>query len=414
MKIISVTQVKNESDIIESFIRYHINIFDEMIILDNGSADETVFIIHKLIDENLPLKLIKPGDFYHSQNIKLTSLINMAVNEYGADIVLPLDVDEFIISKNPINPRELIETLSQEHYYLVKWITYIPTPQDNYNIKFIPKRITHTRDENLEEFYKVIVPKDIVNMYDVKLSKGNHDLIFNNVDKSKLVKKNLDLNIAHFPLRSKQQCISKIANGWPNTVAVNVDNQPWSFHWKILFDEIKENNDITLEDLEYYSKNYALKEQLDNIEIKNNPMNLDFCKNTEIKYDFKYNYLRNILDNYVYFAQKLVSFKRKFNEIPIIDDNFVNRLINDFSIIKQSELFNKDWYIEKFNPNPNIDPIIHYILTWKENFYDPASFFSTEFYYNVHKDVAKAKMNPFVHYIKYGQKENRKIAPSNF
>lgn len=47
MKIVSITMVKNEVDIIESFVRYHLKIFDEMIILDNGSTDETVNIINK-------------------------------------------------------------------------------------------------------------------------------------------------------------------------------------------------------------------------------------------------------------------------------------------------------------------------------------------------------------------------------
>ena len=45
---------------------------------------------------------------------------------------------------------------------------------------------------------------------------------------------------------------------------------------------------------------------------------------------------------------------------------------------------------------------------------DPARFFSTEFYLKTHKDVANAGMNPFVHYIKYGKHENRKIIPSKY
>ena len=34
-KIFSISMVKNEMDIIESFVRYNANIFDGMIILDN-------------------------------------------------------------------------------------------------------------------------------------------------------------------------------------------------------------------------------------------------------------------------------------------------------------------------------------------------------------------------------------------
>ena len=58
MKIVSITMVKNEMDIIESFIRYNINIVDEMIILDNGSTDYTLDIINNLIEEGLNIVLL--------------------------------------------------------------------------------------------------------------------------------------------------------------------------------------------------------------------------------------------------------------------------------------------------------------------------------------------------------------------
>ena len=51
----------------------------------------------------------------------------------------------------------------------------------------------------------------------MKLNFGNHDLIyeqkFGNIIKSVL---NSDLTIAHFPIRSKEQTLSKIIVGWIN------------------------------------------------------------------------------------------------------------------------------------------------------------------------------------------------------
>lgn len=413
MKIVSITQVKNESDIIESFIRYHLNIVDEMIILDR-SSDETSTIINNLINENLPIILIKDNDLYFTQDIKMNNLLNKALNEHDADLVLILDVDEFITTTTQVNPRKVLESINPNNYYLVRWITYIPTSYDDYHIKFIPQRITHVRDESLEEYYKVIVPKEIVKNYDVKVAMGNHDLIFKNNNGLNLVNKDLNLKIAHFPLRSKEQCISKICLSWPDMIAINLDNLPWGWHWKVLFDKIMKDNDITLYDLEDFAKNYALKNHLDNIKIENKPINLDFCKNSEIKYNFKYNYLKNILENYAYFANEIASFKRKLKEMPCLNDGFISNMINDYNTISDSGLFDIDWYNGRYNPPIEIHPIIHYLLTWRENMNDPANFFSTEFYFKRHRDVAKAGMNPFVHYVKYGKKENREISPSNF
>ena len=44
-------------------------------------------------------------------------------------------------------------------------------------------------------------------------------------------------------------------------------------------------------------------------------MNIDFCENLEVKYDYDYNYLRNVLDNYVYFVEELLLYKNKVSEL---------------------------------------------------------------------------------------------------
>ena len=40
--------LKNEEDIIESFVRYHLNFIDEMVIIEDYSNDETYNILKKL------------------------------------------------------------------------------------------------------------------------------------------------------------------------------------------------------------------------------------------------------------------------------------------------------------------------------------------------------------------------------
>ncbi|MEE0942222.1 MAG: glycosyltransferase [Methanobrevibacter sp.] len=404
MKVVSITMVKNEVDIIESFVRYHLNIVDEMIILDNCSSDETPVIITKLIDEGLPIIFITDSDSNYNQSFKMNLLMEKAFNEYGADIVCVLDVDEFLISCENTNPREILNNLDLDGYYLAKWITYIPTEKDS-NDLFIPKRITHVRDENLESFFKVIVTKGIFNKYSPKLEMGNHNLSF---PKSNNPPKNsqLPLKIAHFPIRSIEQCISKVSVGWPNLVSINTQNKSWGWHWRNIFEKIKSNKNIDFEDLENFAKYYALEDFSDEIKIITQPINLDFCNNIEIKYHFNYNYLRNILDGYEYSSKQLMSFKR------LIKGNALTILNSDYEVIKNSKLFDEEWYRDTYGLEDDVNPIVHYLITWREDLNDPADFFSTEFYLKTHVDVDKAGMNPFVHYIRYGKNENRKISPS--
>lgn len=331
MKIVSISMIKNESDIIESFIRYNLNIFDEMLILDNGSTDDSVNIINKLQDENLPIILFRGGETFFNQNDKLTGLLKKAIWEYGADIVCPLDADEFI-SSDITNPRKIIENIDGDSYYHVSWKTYVATANDDINIKFIPSRITHIRDEKYEAYYKVIIPKNIVNNYDVSIAMGNHDLVFKNQHDKPTPVVIPNLILAHFPLRSTEQCMSKILVGWPTLIKKNKENNALGYHWKSLFEKIKQKGSINSDDLEYFSKNYALREFNDNIQITEKRINIDFCENLEIKYDYDYSYLRNVLDNYIYFVEELLISQNEVSELKKKNKEF-ERLLNVFKSV---------------------------------------------------------------------------------
>ena len=68
--------VKNEADIIESFVRYNLNILDGMIILDNCSSDNTLEILNLLKKEGLNLYIIKDDDMDFDQTIKTNKLLS--------------------------------------------------------------------------------------------------------------------------------------------------------------------------------------------------------------------------------------------------------------------------------------------------------------------------------------------------
>lgn len=64
MYITGISIVKNEEDVIESFLRYNLKIMDQICIIDNGSTDGTVNIINALVNEGFPISLIiNPGEF---------------------------------------------------------------------------------------------------------------------------------------------------------------------------------------------------------------------------------------------------------------------------------------------------------------------------------------------------------------
>ena len=369
MKIVSITAVKNESDIIESFVRYHQNIIDEMIILNNGSTDDTNYILDNLIKEGLPITVLNDTDRYFEPRIKYNCLLRKAFNEFNADIVCPLDVDEFITSDST-NPRHILENMVGLTYYSVKWRTYIPTENDDINIKFVPSRIQYIRDESWDTFYKVFLPKELFFEFPVRLSTGNHVLVFNDKYKDKV--KNIDdsgLILAHFPLRSKEQTMSKVLVGYPN-VRCRKNLQPGqSFHYNLMFNKRKNDEEVTNNDVTEFAKQYSLESnknknefEIKNINILKKPMNLDFCKNISIKYSFKINPLKNVLENYLYLADEINKFKteidilnNKIQNVEKIKNNDINVLQDQLFLIKnnlfdkEKEIFDLQEEIIKFN-----------------------------------------------------------------
>ncbi len=348
--------VKNEADIIESFVRYNLNILDGMIILDNCSSDNTLEILNLLKKEGLNLYIIKDDDMDFDQTIKTNKLLSQAVTEFNPDIIVPLDADEFIIASKNQNPRKYLEMIEFPEYLSVKWKTYVPT-FDNEDEKFIPSKITFAR-EDLGEYRKVILPKELFESYDVKLTKGNHKLSFN-AKYEDFIKNKSDKNlrIAHFPIRSKEQFISKIIVGWINNL-IDVNRSPYeSWHLKNIYNDLKNDLTINEKDMIDFAKNYSMEESGKKVGIAYDPMDLSFCKDISIKYEInELNYFTKFLSNTESLAQSHLNLKKDIqNEEKGFEEeiNLLKREINRFKsdndnlLIKVDRITNQKILLEK-------------------------------------------------------------------
>jgi glycosyltransferase involved in cell wall biosynthesis len=343
-QIFSISMVKNEMDIIESFVRYNINIFDGMIILDNGSTDDTLEILKLLKSEGLSLFLVEDGDREYDQAAKMNQLLLKAVNEFNADIIVPLDADEFLVSAIKGNPRKIMEKIDDRSYFQIKWKTYIPDFEKNENKTFIPSKITFVRDESLEEFYKVIIPKNLVKNYNVRVSTGNHDLLYQREYEEHINPViNEELRIAHFPIRSKEQTASKIMVGWIYFMC-RPERGFGGFHWERIFNQLKGYESIKNEDIINFAKVFALENEETEVTIKEDPLDLSFCQDIEIKYTKnKINPMANLLEACQWLSESYLGFKEeKFVEETRLKNQIENLSLEMYEFhnerIKEKEL----------------------------------------------------------------------------
>ena len=116
MKIVSMTMVGNERDIIESFVRYNSNFVDEMLLIVSNSIDNTLQIINNLIVEGYKIILRDDSIFLYEQRYVENKYMKFLARYDDIDLIVPLDADEFLAGSD--NPRSILESLSMEYIWI--------------------------------------------------------------------------------------------------------------------------------------------------------------------------------------------------------------------------------------------------------------------------------------------------------
>jgi len=263
MKIISVTMTRNESDILELFVRYHLRIVDYMIIIQHLSLDRTPEILEALKAEGLPLEIVRETGTAFDQSVITTQFMKRAVAEHGADWVLPLDVDEFLTANEGFEVRPLLEKLSPEKVHSIFWKTYIPRAEDPQDIPLLFERIQYRLAGETKPTRKLFVPKAIATLNDVFIGTGNHRIINECGRRHKGIRyyNAPHLHLAHFPVRSANQISTKILLGWPGWLASLERTEGNSSHFKKMFNRLRSGAELTPEDVEELGYNYWFRQR---------------------------------------------------------------------------------------------------------------------------------------------------------
>lgn len=269
-KIITLTMIKNEADIVETFVRYTMNFAYRMIFIDNGCTDGSIEILKKLKAEGFKLDIYCEADVFYEQYLLENKYIRKISAEHVFEYLIPLDVDEFLCSRG--NLLEDLNNIADDKVSIVEWKTYVMTSEDD-SKGFFLDAIKHVRSKEKVTFTKVILPYSILKEMRILVSMGHHN-VENVKDDFKI--QNDQIQIAHFPVRSRSQIQSKIYQGILAQLMSSY-HRVVAFHWKKLLMEFQ-NEEF---DLVAYSQSYALHKgeeinvKADIVEL---PFDYQWCK----------------------------------------------------------------------------------------------------------------------------------------
>jgi hypothetical protein len=273
--------VRNEADIVEAFVRHNLAFLDRLAVIDHGSVDGTAAILEALVGEGLPLSAARNEDDAQRQSEVLTQAAR-AEFATGADVVFPLDADEFL----KVHDRGLLErvlaSLPADLHAALHWQTYVLDPEsfaERNPLRRARRRLAAER----HGLSKVVLTRAFAAWTHAIIGPGNHTVLPDGPAQN-LAKHSVRLArvapdvaaLAHLPVRSAAQLVGKVNVGWLAHRAARPVNPDVAFHWRELFHEFRDRGEPSPARLAEIAANYGLPmahwQSVDRIALLDDPL----------------------------------------------------------------------------------------------------------------------------------------------
>jgi glycosyltransferase involved in cell wall biosynthesis len=197
--------VRDEADVIEANIRYHLDAgVDFIIVTDHSSTDGTTEILRRY-ERDGRLQLIRREEEAFRQTEWVNEMARLAATSYGADWVINADADEFWWPHSG-TLREVFAAVPAR-YGTIRgiWRHFVLRPEEPAPFY---ERMVVRRAPALEPADPYCANAKVAHRADpnVRVSRGNHDAFG---ERLSLLREWVPLEIFHFPIRSQQQLETK-------------------------------------------------------------------------------------------------------------------------------------------------------------------------------------------------------------
>jgi hypothetical protein len=259
MKIVAVACARDEIDIIEPFVRHTLAFVSRLVVLDNGSTDGTLAVLEALRGEGLPLDVLEDRSLGKYLSKRVTRMMREdAIGRHRADWVLPLDVDEFIVvpGGGPLIP----EGTAADAPLHWRWRTYVPDDGDDAGEINPVVRLWHRLAEEAWKIDKVLVPAALGSRPGAVVTQGNHAL---SIEGHACPGPDVThAYLAHFPVRSLAQFISRTFIGYLQNEAMALRNPSAAAHYRLNYELLDSDPDAFRNRFTDHARLYAVPPSL--------------------------------------------------------------------------------------------------------------------------------------------------------
>jgi hypothetical protein len=227
MTLVMTLLARDEADVIESWLRFHLNAgADFVVATDNRSDDGTTEILERHAREG-QVHLIREAGEDLRQNEWVTRMARLAATDFGADWVINSDADEFWWPRGPSLAR-VLDAIPPRYGTVGAFLrTFAPRPDgegsfaERLNVRFSALAPINDPASLFKPIRKVIHRGHP----GIRLTRGNHAAVDSPFDP---LRGWFPVEVLHFPLRSLEQCEHKArlqGNAWKN-----IDRAPTAYH----------------------------------------------------------------------------------------------------------------------------------------------------------------------------------------
>lgn len=275
MKLVAVTRILDEADIVEAFVRHTATYVSHHLFADNGSNDGTLDILRQLKSDGFALSVIQNRSVSYNEETSNTRLFRQAVGEFAADWVIFLDTDEFIDDRKAAGGLRSIlfrgSAGSAPVCLKVALTHYHATSHDDADERNVALRIT--RRAGVSDVHKVIVGARFDGLR-ATIANGSHDVLLpdGHAAPSRLVP---DLTYAHYAERSSAQYVTKFVKGWVKVLAAGegVVELGTSSHYRAPFEFLRDRPSDLLRDAHFLGhRHQEMATEIDPIAYRGGPL----------------------------------------------------------------------------------------------------------------------------------------------